>query len=200
MENIPFLDQSRFSTTDKICLMIHDQLIRLEEDFYNFKIDILQAKRIEKFNEIRKCVDAFENGDDEDDGKYHIEFDYDPANMMVVWDGNGSQLPISICIKSLPRERVMKIWQKLFSMEKQNAIVTLIDDWNEEGFLNDDHILYCVNHDGPNECASLQRMTTNTYTDADVKAVLNELTLCELASIDPLIRVVKRKLLNPANM
>lgn len=196
MENVPFLDQSTFSTTDKICLMIHDQLIRLEEDFYNFKRDIVKAKSIEKFHDIKRCIDNFANNDQSDDDQYHVIRDH--HDVMVAFDGNGAQFMISICLKHLSRERVIAIWEKLFSKEKIKTILALLDEWQEEGFLNDDHIVYCVDHDGPNEMKHMKILDYYLYSDEEVKAVLSELTLFELADIRPEIQCVRYKLLNPA--
>lgn len=194
--DIPFIDQSTFTTTDKICMMIHDQLIRLEEEFFFFKQDIKHAKQTEKFNEIMRCVrDYVDNSDNSE--KYHIYADYNPDNVVCVFDGNGTQLPMSICTKHLSHKRVQQIWRKLFPIAKEKAMMALLDEWNDDGHENNDHVVYCVDHDGPEEMKHWDIMALYTYTDAEVKSVLNEMTMTEIAGIQPDIRYVHRKLLNP---
>lgn len=62
--------------------------------------------------------------------------------------------------------------------------------------MHDDHIVWCVHHDGPNEVKNLKVLDTLSYSEKELKLVLIELTLTELAEIQPKISVVKHKMIS----
>lgn len=114
MDDIPLLDMSTATTTDKLCFMILDHLRRAEDEFNQFRNEYIESKRIEKYNQVMAHVEKFI--DREDDDKYHIMHEgYDPSTTMVFWKNEEEhQLAISITISKLSPERIRGIWNKLF--------------------------------------------------------------------------------------
>jgi hypothetical protein len=136
-----------------------------------------------------KCVWDFINNED-DDQKYHVVKEYATDVMVFMCHGEWTQLAVSICIKRLPTERIKTIWAKLFP---NHDIDRLIQVWEEDGNNDSDHIIYGYDHDEPNETIIMERMKKYEYTADDVKTLINDLTLVELANIVPEIKEVTYK-------
>jgi hypothetical protein len=182
------IDLSTLSTTDKLCFMILDHLKRAEDEFDNFKSEYMDAKRLEKFNEVMKYVWNFL--DNEDSEKYHVTKEYSDDVMVFMCHGEWNQLAVSICIKRLSIERIKSIWVKLFP---NHDIETLLHLWEEDGNYESEHIIYGYDHDDPKESLLIESMKKYEYSEEDVKRVLKEMTLTELVNIIPEITAITYK-------
>ena len=185
MEDIPFLDQSTVTSSDRLCFMILDHLKRLEDNLDEFRKEYIDAKRIEKYNELAKIVMDFI--DHEHDGKYRIEYKYDEKEVMVFECGAETQLVISMCIKKLSRERILSIWEKIFP---DKNITDLLNYWEEECNIDSFHVVWGFDHDTRDYEAHCRALETKSYGEEDVRKLLNELTLAEIVDITPVIEEV----------
>jgi pyridoxal/pyridoxine/pyridoxamine kinase len=168
--------------------MILDHLRRAEDEFESYRMEVLDAKRIEKRNQIMDCAEAFINRDF--NHKYIITHcGYNPHEGLLFWtNGEGNQLVLSMIIKRLPRERILAIWGKLFP---SHDIQTMLDDWDNNGNFECEHFIYGYDHNTPHGCSYLDVLDKMTYTDNQIERLLKELTFLELCNINPKLLYVK---------
>ncbi len=165
------MDQATY--TEQMLRLILDEIKQLEGRFDQFKNDYTQAKRIEKFNEIMDCIYEYIENDEPNANKPRLCYDI-------------GQLFISICIKKLPRERILSIWNKIFP---NHNIENILDEC--QGFCyqdNDHHVLVGINDVGCKQ--TLDRFQQYIYSKVDMMKLICELSVTELAEIQPEINEV----------
>ena len=179
------MEQTKWPSTDKPYFVIMEHLKRMEEKFDKFMEDYVKSKQLEKFNEVMKAV--WEYIEDQHSYKYAFKTDYDPCGGIFTTQGDWNQLPMSICIKHLARDRVLSMWKATFP---KHDIQSLLDAWVERKIMDGDHIVYGYHFDSPNAQTYLDMMKKVSYDEEDVKVLLGQLTLAELASITPKISCI----------
>lgn len=184
------LDPSTVSATEKLCFMILDHCRRQEDALENFRKEYTDSKRIEKYNQIMSTVWSFINHED-DNNKYRVVFEYDEQSVMVFETyGTANQLAVSMCLKKLSNDRIKQIWSKLFP---SHNIIDLLNYWEEECNINSHHLVWGYDHDASNYHEHDRVMNSKSYSEEDVKKLLTELTLLEIADIVPEIEEVTYK-------
>jgi hypothetical protein len=94
MHDIPFLDQSTVTATERLCFMILGHLQKQEDDLSAFREEILQAKRTEKFYEVMKYVEEYVNSNE----------------YGSLQGGDLEQLAVCICIENMTLDRVKDVF------------------------------------------------------------------------------------------
>ncbi len=187
MEDIPLLDQSTLTASDKLCFMILDHLKRQEDAFEDFRNEYINAKRFKKYTRIMKAAYTFL--DHELDGTYIVKYKhnkghiYDERRFDFMVHGPETQIAVSMCIKNLSNDRINEVWNKIFP---DHIIADVLEQYNDTDV--DEHIIWGYNYKLPGTYKDA--IDKKVYEDDDIKKLLNELTLKEIASIHPEIKVV----------
>lgn len=151
----------------------------------NFHLEYLESKRIKKYNRVMQSVENFIDNQDLDEYTVTREYYEDPDDItLYMCHGDWNQLAISICIKKLSPDRIKSIWSKIFPSKDIDIILEDLEEnceWK--------HVIYGYDHD-KNSPKVLQKYE---YTEEDVKKLLEELSLSELANIIAEIREVTYK-------
>lgn len=190
------IDSTTISTTDKLCFMILDHLRRAEDNFQAFKSEYLEAKRIEKFNQVMECVRVCSNNIiDETLENYIIDKEYNESDKdnYEKYRNFGTQLALSICTMRLSDERIKSIWNKVFP---EKNIQYLLDLWDEDGrpYSFEDHYILVHKYSSLDVTYS-SVIKSIEYTESDIKRLIEELSLVELSNIYPIIKFINYRII-----
>ncbi len=182
------MDPPSIAELKELCCKILLKVDQLGDELRILKQELLSTKRIEKCNEILTTIATFYDHR-HDRTKYIISHTgYDPEEGTFWTDCADMQLAISIIIHHLSHERIRSIWSRLFP---KHDIETLLKEWTEGGCTYSDHIVYGYIVNISNEEMYRQKLKPFVYDEKDIVALLNDLTISEIAEIRPNIKSVE---------
>lgn len=168
-DNIPFLDQATVTSTERLCFMILGHLQKQEDDLAAFREEVLQAKRAEKFHEVMNYVEDY----------------VDKSDYGSIQGGDCEQLAMCVCVENIPLERVKDIFRRVFPNKTVPKYKTVPEDEKES-------LCYTVYHiDNDASCVEWESQSNAikavSFSEQDIKSLLSEMTMVEIANIVPKI-------------
>lgn len=148
--------------------------------------EYIAAKRVKKYHQIMEYV--YHIIDNKSKKMYWFTNEYDEENVRkFICNDECTQIAVSICLKSLSRSRADEICEKVLP---NHDMTTIVDQSYAEGNVPYEHTVY--GYDMYSEKVDMYRkvMERFTFSHEDVKGVLNEMTIIELANIVPKIEHV----------
>lgn len=154
----------------------------------------MSAKRLKKYHKMMEYIHDITS--EKKTPKYTIirEYNEDEVAKYHTYD-ECSQIAISMCLKSLPRDRAEELCAKLFP---KHDTQTIIDESYNEGNVPTEHIVYGYDMLARAESAQAYReaMKRFNFNEDHVMSLVNELTLVELANLVPKIEYVTYKIVS----
>ena len=184
------------SSSDRLCLMLLERLEKVETSYTKFQDDFIQYKRVTKHHEIMKYVEEFLRKHYEKPSELFVHYDssiIDKRN--GIFNDEDGQLAMSICVSQLSNERILDIWKAVLPYHNINAFIKA---WDDDTFddqclsrFDYDFILKGVEHDSADEGRKLDLLNCEfTYEKQEIRKVLNQMTLLEIADIVPKIHSI----------
>lgn len=180
---------------NKLMLMILDRLECQDEALcalLKFREEYTNAKRVEKFNQVMDRVEHFV----ENPGLYTVVRERECEELVFLDDSRLYQLAISIILKKLPRDRIIYICDRLCP---DRDIASILQEWDAGCYDDDTHLLVGARPNSHQLDDCLVSLRSFGYKEEEIMAILNELTLTELANITPKIKIVRYKSVDRTN-
>lgn len=159
--------------------------------FESFYQEYIAAKRVKKYHQMMDYI--IEMTGNKKDPKFVIIREYDEDQVEKYLSCNEcSQIAISMCLKSLSRDRADELCAKLFPDYSTKFI---LDKSYDEGNVPTEHIVYGYDmlargENGGGNSKYRVAMKRFDFNEDQVMNLINELTLVELANLQPKIEYV----------
>lgn len=156
--------------------------------FESFYEEYITAKRLKKYHKMMEYIHDVTS--DKKTPKYIIIREYDENEIAHYHTYDEcSQIAVSMCLKSLPRDRAEGLCVKLFPTHDTQ---TIMDASYHEGNVPSEHIVYGYDMSARGESGNAYRkaMERFNFNEDHVMSLVNELTLVELANLVPRIEYV----------